>query len=333
MWIKSPLGEEIFISLLLPLITSVLILWGLSKAFKFKKNSFLTALLIGSFYVIINFLIRLNSLLFNLTDIQKPFMNILGGTVSTIVLIILLVNIYKTNWWKTIVCWLFVFYGKFMLIGIVMLMMMLFIPGFSESDSAPIAKPGITDFSIGDKGIEIGNNHFRVFRSEVVHSTDIFAINLDSSIAFSSRVENVSMDLKCTSQDGKIVVTSLKDNTGMYEFELNTKNDLGIDTFKKGYAFFDCDQVCTKEKTTFNLRNLINKEGQYVTVSEIAEMNTGKLSGTRVLYVEKEKPIGINIDFALKGESSTTLDCEIAITSENPPQTMKKSFIVEYIVD
>jgi hypothetical protein len=331
-WLKTPFGEEILFSLLLPLISSVLILWGLSKAFKFKRNSFLTALLISSFYVVLNFLIRLNSLILNLADTQKPFVNAIGIIVSTIVLIALIINIYKANWWKTIICWLSVVYGKLLLIGIFTLLMLLYVPVFSESDSAPIVKAGITNFIIGDKGSEIGDNHFRVYRSELVSPTGIFAINLDSSVAFNSSVEGVSMDMECSSQNVKIV-NSLKDGGERYEFASDSNSNLDNRIFKTGYAFFDCDEVCTKEKTTFNLRNLISKEGEYVTVSKIAEMNTGKLFGTKVLYVERERPIGINVDFALIGEDNATIDCEVTVTSENPSQTMKKSFIIDYIAD
>ncbi len=327
LWMKTPFGEEIYLSLLLPLISSVLTLWGLSKIFKFKKNSFLVALLVGSSYVIAEFLIRLNSLLFNLTDIQKPFINKIGMIVSIIVLIILLTKIYKANWWKTIICWLSVFCGKLMFIGVVMIMMMFFIPTFSEYDSAPIAKVGMTDFSIN----EVGNNYFKVYRSELVTPTGILAINLDSSIAFNSRVEGVSMDLECNSQEGKFI-KSIEDKIERYEFTSIPQDNLDVEIVA-GYAHFDCDVICPKDRTTFNLRGLFDENVEYSTKSELAEMNTGEFSGTEILYVERRKPIGINIDFALSGEDNATLNCEVIITSKIPKQIIKKSFTIEYIAN
>lgn len=209
--------------------------------------------------------------------------------------------------------------------GVVMIMMMFFIPTFSESDSAPTAKVGMTDFSINEVGNKIGTNQFRVYRSDV-----ITPINLDSSIAFNSKVENVRMDMQCFTQEGEFV-DLIEDKGGRYEFSSIPQTTLDIEITWKGYAHLDCDRVCSKEKTTFILKNLFNEKREYRIISKIAEMNTGESSGTKVLYVERRKPIGINIGFGLRGEDSTTINCNIYITTENPSQNIKKSFTIEYI--
>jgi len=246
LWLKTPLGEEIFLSFLLPFIASVLILWGISHLFNLKKKNFLTALWVGYLYVILNFLIRLINILFNLSVAQKPPINMIAGIISNILLIILLVVVYKASWWKTILSWLIVYFGKFMLIGIVMIAMMLFIPAFSESDSGPVAKVGIADFTINEIGSEIGTNQFIAYRSNVVTPISIRAINLDSSVAFDSKTSGITMDLECNSEKGRFI-DAMEDKTDEYEFHSIPQDDLNL-TIVGGFAHFDCDEICPKER-------------------------------------------------------------------------------------
>jgi len=309
LWLKTPIGEEIFLMFLLPLISSILILWGVSKLFKFKKDNFLTALWVGYLYVVISFLIRLINILFKLSDSQKPTVNIIAMIISNVILIFLIVKVYKANWWKTILTWFGIYYGRFMLTGIVMIIMMFSIPAFSESDSAPTAKVGMTDFNINEVGEEIGNNHFRVYRKDVVRPISTKYINLVSSVAFDTRTEGVTINFECNTQGGE-------------HFDLKKY---------RGSSSFSCTEVCSKEKTTFNMKGLFNESIEYVTKSEIAELSPGKFSGTKVLYVERRKPIGVHVGLTLSGEENITLSCDVSIISERPLKTFKKSFTIDYI--
>ncbi len=345
-WLKTPFGEEVSLSLVLSLISSVLILWGASKLFKFKKNNFLTALLVGSLFTLTNFLIRLINLIFNLSDAQKPTANIIGMIVSSIILIILLITVYKANWWKTILSWMAVFYGKFLFMGIVMVIVMFSFPAFMEFDSAPTIKAGISDFYIHDLdevGIETGNNQFTVYQSKIRTPISIRAVHVKTDIAFNSRTEGVTMDISCKTPE-EILFSSIQNNE-IHEFEGGEYYEFGSEEqFKSskgdfsfnfwGQAYFSCGEICTKEKTTFNMKGLFDESIEYSTKSKIAEMNTGRKSmGTKMLYIERRKPMHAFIVFVFEGNESKTLDCNLHIITEKPSQTIKKSFTIEYIAD
>ena len=333
-WIKTPLGEEVFFMFLLPFISSVLILWVASKIFKFKRNSFLIALMIGYPYVITDFLIRLINILFSVSDSQKPPINITAMIISNVLLIILIVLVYKLNWWKTILTWLIVYFGKLFFVSMVVLLIFLTIPSFREFDSAPIMKPGLNDFTLPyakEVREEIGTNHFIIYKSIIKKPYSTRVINLASSVAFNTRVENVSMDMKCL-LGGNIFIESMKDKEDMYEFSSVSQPGLDFGVIKNGYARFGCAEVCSKDKTIFHPENLGKKEG-YIENVDVAKMNTGEFMGARVLFVDERKPINISIDFPIQGEDSATINCDFYIFTEKPSETIKKSFTIEYIAD
>lgn len=349
LWLKTPLGEEVFIMFLLPLISSVLILWGISKLFKFKRNSFLTALCIGFLYTVIEFFNRLTSILLKLSDQQKPPINITAAIISNILLLILIILIYKESWRKTILSWLFVYFGKFTFVGIIMLIMMFYFPILSEDDPSPTVKAGISDFyinNISEVGNQIGNNQFEIYKSKIETPISIRVVNLLLDIAFNSRTEGITMDLECMTPE-EILFSSIQ-NKEIDELEAGKQYMFGISDDKLdsyfrernisfsfyGFAHLSCEpNVCNEEKTIFNFKNIFQESKNFTSRETIAKMDNGKFFGTKMLYIERRKPMMANIDFVFGGNKNKTISCNAYIITEKPSNRVKKSFMIKYIAD
>ena len=170
---------------------------------------------------------------------------------------------YKTNWWKTILAWLGVSYGKLLFTSMVFLLLFFNVPALREFDSAPTMEPGLKDFTLpyaDEVGKVADDNHFIIYKSMITKPYSTRAVNLASSVAFDTRVENVRMDMQCFSEKG-LFIESMEDEGERYEFVSISNPDLDFGIIKKGYARFNCAEVCSKDKTIFHPENLGKEEG------------------------------------------------------------------------
>ena len=122
---QSMLVEEILLALS-SLIAIFLMLLLLSKLFKYKKQNYKSALIIAMIVSIVSFIIRSISLIFSLNDAQKPFVNIIAIVAEVFLLLILIKRAYKKKWPKTILIWAVVYFGKWAIMGLSFLMLLLF---------------------------------------------------------------------------------------------------------------------------------------------------------------------------------------------------------------
>lgn len=211
------------------------------------------------------------------------------------------------------------------------------------SDNTPDVDAGMDNFEMIDPRDEqsikffekLSDNHFRVYKSRLRSlNGGVYAINLRSSVAFDERSENIYFNLNCVTEEGLFVSsvgnkTEIKDKSQKYSFESISQE--GFD-FKLmgGYAYLQCDETCTKEKVVFKVDV---EKGVYSNRTNLAQMNTGELMGTELLYVEANKPTMIALGFVLDGKDSATMRCTVGVTSEKPLKTFEKSFSIEYIAD
>lgn len=130
--LTHPLLTEIFLALTL-FVGIFLTLWLLSKFFNFKKQSCKNHLIIAIIIASTSFIIRSISLVFSLTDAQKPLINGIAMVVEVILLLILIKKAYNQKWPKTILIWILTYFGKLMIVGIITLIILFFFTTIPQS--------------------------------------------------------------------------------------------------------------------------------------------------------------------------------------------------------
>ncbi len=229
--VTHPLLEELSLALI-SFIGIVLFLWLLSNFFAFKKRDFKTAFQISIIVTATSFIIRSISLIFSLTDIQKPIINKFGMVVEIVLLLILVKKIYNQKWLKTIIMWIMAYFGKLMAMGIITLIILFFFTTIPQD---------ITEERLGDK-IKIGN-----FEANQI---DDHTFNFKSNISFVTRTENIKMaDLKCMIPHA-LLFSNIENHAIEYRFESFNYRDLDLKV--KGSAYFDCSSTCINNKALMN---------------------------------------------------------------------------------
>jgi len=115
---NNPLGSEILLALIMfvSIFLTLLLLFKIFNLKKSYKNVFLIAIIIA----LSSFIVRSMSLIFLLTDTQKPIINRIAMIIEIILLIVLTKKIYNIKWFKSFIISIITYLGKFLVIGILM---------------------------------------------------------------------------------------------------------------------------------------------------------------------------------------------------------------------
>ncbi|MDP2946483.1 MAG: hypothetical protein Q8N88_00050 [Nanoarchaeota archaeon] len=237
--ITHPLVEEILLALM-SLISIFLVLWFLSKLFNLKKQDPKTSFLIALISILISFIIRSISLIFSLTDVQKPIVNKTAMVIEIFLLFILIKKSYDLKWLKSSLVTIITYFGKFMIMGIITLIIILFFTTIPQD---------IERERLGDQ-IKIGS-----FETTKI---DGHTFNFKSNISFVTRTENITItSLKCMIHRASLF-PSIEDK--VTEYKLESFDYLGLDLQVKGSAYFDCGSVCVNNKALINPGSVTVKE-------------------------------------------------------------------------
>ncbi len=349
-------------------IVSVFLMWGASKYLKFKRNDFLSALLVNVSLLLFSLLLSIIFFLLPPTliiNIIRISVITVGGLIFWFYMVTGTYNIHHKDAVRMF-RFLFIIY----LVSIIVISFsapMLFgttqqvtceekyssfpenlfpeevnekyletcLSGniLYEGDGTPDVDAGIKDFRItygrDDLSInDIGDNYFKVYRSQLETPISIYALNMHSSVAFNEKSENVYIELTCNTQNG-VFVKSMSNDGNRYQFVSGSQSGLDF-SLEKGYAYLQCDETCTKSKTTFKANG---NEGIYYEDSKLAAINTGELMGTKILFVEANKTTKIALGFVLRGNDDTTMTCKVSAISEQPSKIFEKIFAIEYVAD
>lgn len=229
--LTNPIETEISLALM-ELISIFLILWSLSTILNFKKQNYKYALLIAIIVSIVYFIIRSISLIFSLTDIQKPIVNKIVMISEFLLLFILIKKTYNLKWLKSILTLVITYFGKLMIVGIITMIIIFFFTTIMQD---------IEKERIGDN-IKIGT-----FESTKI---DDYTFNFKSNISFVTRTENIKMiDLKCMIPHA-LLFPNIEDHITEYKFESFDYRNLDLKV--KGSAYFDCSSSCMNSNASMN---------------------------------------------------------------------------------
>lgn len=250
--VVHPLREEIWLALMV-FISIFLILWLISKLFHLKKQDYKTAILIAIIVAATSFIIRSISLLFSLSDVQKPPINRVAMIVEVFLLLILIKKAYNLKWLKTIGIWILTYFGKLMIMSIMTLIVLFFFTTIPQD----ISSKGLKD------SINISN-------FEIIKIND-HTFNTKADIKFLTRTENFTItDLKCMMLKASLFPDGLEDHTTEYKFEsFKYQSDLKA----KGSAYFECGSACINNKALMNTAStkgtkiIFIESGEEVTVN------------------------------------------------------------------
>ncbi|MDP1696135.1 MAG: hypothetical protein Q8L29_04435 [archaeon] len=294
--LTHPLGEEIYLALI-SIISIFLVLWLSSNIFNFKRQDYKTSLFIAIIIATTSFIIRSINLIFSLTDAQKPTFNGIAMIVEIFLLLILIKKVYNIKWFKSIIILIITYFGKFMIMGIIAIVVILFFTTIPQD----IEKERMGDpIKIGDFETTKINDH---------------AFNFKSSISFLTRTENITMiSLKCIASYYSLFPDENIENFATeYKFKSFKYSDLDLKI--TGSAYFNCGFTCANDK---------------------ALMNTNSTRGTKIIFIEGGENITLNFDFIINSSENETIKCTPIINSKNPEFTTiwyDKLFEINYIVD
>jgi len=301
--IKNPLGEEIWLALM-AFISIFLILWLLSKIFKFKKQSYKIAFLIAFVVSTVSFIIRSFNIILSLNDTQKPTINIIAMIIEASLLLILIKKYYNLKWFKTFGTWLITYLLKWGFMGV---LTFIIIFGFTtmsqdiQEEKRP--KMSLDNFEINQYGEKININEFIVYKDKITSNNNTEVINIKSKLNFPTKTENVNLSLDCYVPYAKLFPEGMKDFTTEYKFE---SPDYWSEFNVKGSAYFICDNCV---------------------------MNSGSTKGTKIISIEPAESATINFDFIFKFKENKEIDCLVIATNENPGDSPKKRFTIQYIAE
>jgi len=229
--LTHPLGEEISLALM-AFISTFLVLWLLSNIFNFKKQDCKTPFFIAIIVAATSFIIRSISLIFSLTDIQKPIVNKIAMIVEICLLLVLTRKAYNIKWLKSVIILIITYFGRLMIMGIITIVILFFFTTIPQD---------IEEERLGDK-ISIGS-----FETTKI---DNHTFNFKANVSFVTRTENVTMtDLKCMVPHASLF-PGIEDHEIEYKFESFKYS--GLDLKITGSAYFDCSSACAGGKALMN---------------------------------------------------------------------------------
>lgn len=131
-FLTNPLGEEIWI-MIMSLVSIFLILWLLSRAFNLKRQNYKIAFFIAVIISLTSFTIRSISIVFSLMDSQKPYLNLIAIAIEIILLFVLVAYKYQPKKFDLVLMGLIVYVGKWMIMGIIAILVILFFTNIPQS--------------------------------------------------------------------------------------------------------------------------------------------------------------------------------------------------------
>ena len=143
--LTHPLGEELSIALM-TFVSTFLIIWLLSKLLNFKKQDYKTSFFISTIVTATSFIIRSISLIFSLTDAQKPVVNRIAIVIEIFLLLVLIKKSYGLKWPKSILTLVITYFARLMVMGMIALIVLFFFTTIPQD---------IEEKRLGDK-IKIG---------------------------------------------------------------------------------------------------------------------------------------------------------------------------------
>lgn len=229
--LTHPLLEEISIALM-SFVSVFLFLWLLSKIFNFKKQDYKISLFVALIVASASFIIRSINLIFSLADSQKPIINKFSTMVEIFLLLVLIKKAYNQKWSKSIITLIITYFGKFMIMGVIVMITLLFFTTIFQD---------IEKERRGDQ-IKIGR-----FETNRINAN---AFNFKSDISFTTKTENITMtSLKCWVLHNSLF-SSIENNITEYKFK--SFDYMGAGLKVEGSAYFDCSSACANGRSSMN---------------------------------------------------------------------------------